>query len=606
MARLVSLAFLILEPFLFHSVWSLLASSDGVGAAPSGTLNPKLPLFIVRTGPQPFDSASKSNSVQFSLCPNPVAENPSFGSSDEFSRTANIWGRGSSSAAQPKRSYRLSLKEDSGLPLKAAILGMPKESDWILYAAYSEKVLMRDVLAYELWRSMGHYSVRWRYVELFIVTNSGVQLANADKWFRRRKADFRNAEVGWNEVSYDSTSEDTFSSLDGADSAGTLHPPMRFEGRDGSLSKPGRRAQMETGNTLGAATGYEGVYILMEKIKRGKHRLNIQKLYASDNEEPEITGGYIFKKDRLNPGEKGFTSSQGIKFAFEEPKERDVTPAQKEWLANYVNEFERVLFSENFADPLNGYAKYIDVDSFIDYHWMVEASRQIDGYFYSQFYHKDRGGKLAMGPIWDWNISFGNAYSLRGYETNGWHWEQVHSTNYTWFGRLFEDPDFLQKYIDRWAVLRTNVFATYNVLLRIDQWAAQLKDAQVRNYQRWPTLGKFPHPTQPAGSTYQDEVNWLKQWIVGRLAWIDSQGFPAPAFQVTSFPGQSPSVVTLSCATGKIFYTLDGSDPRLPGGGISGKAVEYVAPLHLLKAAVLSARVRSEYELWSPMTIVRE
>ena len=106
-----------------------------------------------------------------------------------------------------------------------------------------------------------------------------------------------------------------------------------------------------------------------------------------------------------------------------------------------------------------------------------------------------------MGPIWDYDTSFGNAFFSDVYKADGWRWEQIQPKHYSWFGRLFEDPDFVQKYIDRWAVLRTNVFATSNLLARIDKWSAQLQDAQVRNYKRWPTLGKYVHPNRFIGKT---------------------------------------------------------------------------------------------------------
>ena len=70
---------------------------------------------------------------------------------------------------------------------------------------------------------------------------------------------------------------------------------------------------------------YAGVYLLMEKIKRGRDRVVIQKSSPTGDSNSWFRGGYIFKKDRLNPGERGFVSSRlGIQFAFEDPKERDL------------------------------------------------------------------------------------------------------------------------------------------------------------------------------------------------------------------------------------------------------------------------------------------
>ena len=236
--------------------------------------------------------------------------------------------------------------------------------------------------------------------------------------------------------------------------------------------------------------------------------MNIQKLRKEDQDEPDITGGYIFKRDRLDADERGFRTPQKAFFAFDEPKERTLTTAQAAWLTNHVAEFEHALFSEQFTDTTNGYARYIDMDSFIDYHWMTEVSRNLDGYWVSQYYHKDRGEKLKMGPVWDFDLAFGNAGNHGCHRTNGWHWEALQGKEYDWFARLFEDPDFLQRYIDRWAELRTTVFATSNVLARIDRLTGELKEAQARNFQRWPVLGKRIHIGKHVGATYQDEVDW--------------------------------------------------------------------------------------------------
>jgi hypothetical protein len=155
---------------------------------------------------------------------------------------------------------------------------------------------------------------------------------------------------------------------------------------------------------------------------------------------------------------------------------------------------------------------------------------------------------------------------------------------------LFEDPDFLQLYIDRWSELRTNVLATSNVLARVDAMVAQLDGAIERNYQRWPTLGKPVHPNKFVGQTCAEEVNWLKQWITGRLAWIDSQGFPAPMSHVIREPDQPASKVSLAWLAGRLFYATNGNDPRLSGGGVSPSAREYSEPVQLSAGAQLRAR----------------
>src|SRR5262249_34891757 len=151
---------------------------------------------------------------------------------------------------------------------------------------------------------------------------------------------------------------------------------------------------------------YLGVFVFEEKIKRGKNRVDIQKLTPEDNTEPNITGGYIIKKDHTdqvdNPDESvpilgdssrrkesPFRSSHGSQFYYVEPKGDEITAEQKTWLRQYINKFERVLYDDNFKDPQTGYAAYIDPDAFIDHHLLVELSKNIDGFRFSTFYYKD-------------------------------------------------------------------------------------------------------------------------------------------------------------------------------------------------------------------------
>src|SRR5205823_3830074 len=105
--------------------------------------------------------------------------------------------------------------------------------------------------------------------------------------------------------------------------------------------------------------GYFGVYVLEERIKRGKNRVNIAKLAPEDATEPNITGGYLFKKDHTDKGKPGFMTSRGNYFFYVEPKPEEMTPAQKAWLTRHLNQFEQALAGPNFKDPSRGYPAYI-------------------------------------------------------------------------------------------------------------------------------------------------------------------------------------------------------------------------------------------------------
>jgi hypothetical protein len=363
-----------------------------------------------------------------------------------YDGAATINLRGNTTLQLPKKSYTLHTIDQDGSQIKVPLLGLPAEEDWVLYAPFEDKSLIRDVLAYDLARRIGQYAPRTRYVELF--------LRESDR-------------------------------------------PISM--RD-----------------------YAGVYVLVEKIKRGKDRVNIAKLEPDDQAEPEITGGYIIKRDHGGEGSR-FRTRQGGPYTYVYPKAARITAQQKRWLSAYFNAFESALYGPDFADPRDGYAAFLDVDSFIDAHWLIEMSKNVDGFRYSAFITKDRGAKLKLGPPWDWNRSFGNANYYGGGQPHGWYYHNLRPNEISWHVRLREDPEYARRCASRWRELRRSVFDPKNIHTRIDELAAQLDEAQERNFRRWPVLGRQITCNHYIGRSFEDEVRWLKKWITRRIEWIDNK-----------------------------------------------------------------------------------
>ena len=110
--------------------------------------------------------------------------------------------------------------------------------------------------------------------------------------------------------------------------------------------------------------------------------------------------------------------------------------------------------------------------------------------------------------------------------------------------------------MDRWTELRATAFATSNLLARVNAMAALLQEAQTRNFERWPILSRRIWPNTFLGQTYEDEINYLKEFTRHRLAWIEKQFLRPPGIE------SSAGKFTLTAAGGKILFTVDGSDPR--------------------------------------------
>lgn len=320
---------------------------------------------------------------------------------------------------------------------------------------------------------------------------------------------------------------------------------------------------------------YVGVYVFLEKIKISPSRVDIAKLEPGDNAEPKISGGYIIAKDKTDGPDQTFATSRGLRLSYKDPKGPDLTQAQKDWIGGYLNAFEAVLYGGGFADPETGYARYLDVASFIDNHILVEMTKNVDGFRLSTYYHKDRNGKLVMGPVWDYDLSLGNAagYWNDGWLPTGWYFNHLGDGDYPYWRRLFEDPWFKLCYADRWYALRRDLFATNRLVGIIEDYATLLDEPAARNYARWPTLGIYVWPNWFIAKTYREEIAWVQNWLAERLAWMDSQIAVdyAPAPPVFNRQGGSVEAgfeLTMN-APGPIYYTLDGTDPYSLAGPVA-------------------------------------
>jgi hypothetical protein len=299
--------------------------------------------------------------------------------------------RGSSTLWFPKKSYLFETQDNEGQNNNVPLLGMAEENDWILYAPFSDKSLIRNVLTYELGNKMGNWAPHTRFCELVL---------------------------------------------------------------NGS---------------------YQGVYILMEKIKRDKNRVDIAKLTTTDIAGDDVTGGYIIRIDKTDqPDILGWTSypdpappyadysplfyqyyypkGKDIvpeqeayiqEFMLEFETGKDIVPEQEAYIQEFMLEFETAMNSSNFKDPVYGYNKYLDINSFVDHFIVRELAKEIDSYKFSTFMYKKKdsnGGKLYIGPVWDFNLGYGNVNygdNERAWETDGWiydKWGRIY-----WWRRLFED-----------------------------------------------------------------------------------------------------------------------------------------------------------------------
>ncbi|MBI3238170.1 MAG: CotH kinase family protein [Flavobacteriia bacterium] len=249
------------------------------------------------------------------------------------------------------------------------------------------------------------------------------------------------------------------------------------------------------------------------------------------------TGGYIIKVDRDDgPGsywDSPYLSSANttIRIVHVEPKGDAIMPQQRTYIQEYVDSFETALDGVNFADPVNGYRKYIDVPSFVDHLLLNEASKNIDAYRLSAFLYKDKnsnGGKLVAGPAWDYNLAWWNADYCQAWTDSGWVYQfnDYCGGGYDvpfWWDKLMTDPAFQSDVKCRWTELRQSTLSFTSLNYVIDSLAAKIDQAQVRHFTTWPLLGTYTWPNpSPIPADFPGEIQAMKDWIQLRFAWMDA------------------------------------------------------------------------------------
>ena len=421
--------------------------------------------------------------------------------------------RGQSSAMFPKPGYSLEVRDSTGEGINVSMFGLPPSDDWVLHGPYVDKSMLRNALAYWLFRQAGRYAPRTKHFDLYI---NGV---------------------------------------------------------------------------------YRGVYVMVEKIKRGKYRVNVSKLKETDIAGDSLTGGYLWAFDKVgtntggggsnNQGgieAEGFNTSDGLNVILHYPKKANIQKEQEEYLKKYLNDLEALFMNGKNGD---GYEKYVDLGSAVDYVLHQEITNNGDSYWCSFFLHKPKDktkdgvfteGKVTLGPPWDFNLAMSNG-GMMGYGGgNSWQIESkggggggmggfgfggggmgsLKAPN--WLSGLWKRSDYQSELKKRWAELRSGVWHTKVMDAYLDSMKTYLKNAADRNFKRWPNLGQNsgqgdtdPEPMKycsGSGSsgmkmgmggnnanTWDGEVEHLRKKMKERMQWMDQKfGFTEPANPVVTEP----------------------------------------------------------------------
>ena len=250
---------------------------------------------------------------------------------------------------------------------------------------------------------------------------------------------------------------------------------------------------------------YYGTYQLCEDKEVGENRIEL-----SDK-------GYLLEIDAKAAAEDiTFNiSSIGQPINIKEP-EVEVDSEAYNLIKEYLTTVESVLYSENFADPENGYAKYMDVETFVDWYLINEISKNNDAIFFTSCYMTyEPGGKLCMGPLWDFDIAFGNCNYNDNNKPEGFWIKQA-----SWYTRLFEDPNFVKKVKERFNHFYSIKDNIYN---EINENSDYLKYSVIENDSKWNILYQSTWPNHGIWGSYSNEIQYMKRWLETRFEWLNNE-----------------------------------------------------------------------------------
>ncbi|MDR2917911.1 MAG: CotH kinase family protein [Tannerella sp.] len=282
---------------------------------------------------------------------------------------------------------------------------------------------------------------------------------------------------------------------------------------------------------------YQGVYLMAARVRQGPNRVDIES--PTDNQGMGLTGGYHLEIDRDD--DPGFWSTIPSRDIFENevpfypfyqykyPDEGDLTPEQIDYIQTYVKKMEQAVAGDNFKDSQKGFRNYIDDVSVMNYYIAQEFSRNVDGYRLSTPLYKypDSIDQRFKFSIWDFNISFGNANYRSSWSSEGWAFngnQYIDECRIPWmFKRMLQDDIFYGDLKKLWNTYRNSRLSNDSIIHKIDSLTNLLSESQARNESVWKCFGRDIWPNYYIARDWDDEILFLKDWILNRLAWIDQQ-----------------------------------------------------------------------------------
>ncbi|MBP3214493.1 MAG: CotH kinase family protein [Bacteroidaceae bacterium] len=296
---------------------------------------------------------------------------------------------------------------------------------------------------------------------------------------------------------------------------------------------------------------YVGTYQISDQVDVRPHRVNITEQDYPLTDESDITGGYLLEVDGFKDGNYFTTNRYGVPVTIHYPEDDEIVESQNSYIRQYINDFETVLASDDFADAENGYRSWVDSTSLANWFVATEVSGNVDGYWSSYFYKDQQDPLLYFGPLWDYDIAYNNDYRTDRLGTSNTERQLMTDAGYgatkNWLNRMWQDPWF-GRLVNRRLTEVVEAGLEEYMYKQIDSISALLQESQALNYQKW-DINRRVLRERILYSSYDQYVADLKTYLAIHIPYLQ-----------TAFVNKKVAEPTPPFEAGDYYYTISNAD----------------------------------------------
>ena len=391
--------------------------------------------------------------------------------------------RGNYSFYPYKKSFHIRLNDG------ASILGMPSAKTWLLLASYADNSMLRNPLTFDLAAAAGmNYTSEYRFADVYVNTVYYGTYILCEK-----------VQANKNRVAVEDLEKAT----------------EKLNEKDLSSYK---------------------------RLGTNAYQRNTSKYYDIPNNPADVTGGYLLQlelKDRYTSSASGFVTSHGQAIVMKSPEY--ASKAQLDYIKGVVQSFENAVWAEDGIDPETGrhYSEIADMSSLVGKYMVEEIPKNVDGNkssFYIYKYSDSVSDKLYFGPVWDYDIAYGN-YTASYYKERHLQSGEGLMTaiddyeRFYWYPQLYKHADFVeavkQAYRERFRPCLLVILGLAEPgedlgnLMSLSDYAQLLSPAAALNFTRWHTFNASEFPVR-TGADFEENIAYLRDFLTDRLNYLDA------------------------------------------------------------------------------------